>query len=95
MHDTSGSATSRAGETGAIRRRTPASRTADHDARDDDADLARLLITSWMLATGRALRADVPPHLLSQDELITFWADDQLAAAGEAPAAPAPGSEAL
>jgi hypothetical protein len=44
---------------------------------DDDALLAMVLITSWSLATGRTLRSDVPPQLLTEDELIAFWADDQ------------------
>jgi hypothetical protein len=44
---------------------------------DEDPLLARLLITSWSLATGRTLRSDVPPQQLTEDELIAFWADDQ------------------
>jgi hypothetical protein len=42
----------------------------------EDAPLARVLITSWSLATGRTLRSDVPPQQLTEDELIAFWADD-------------------
>jgi len=38
--------------------------------------LATLLIRSWMVATGRTLRAGVPPDELSAEELIDFWADD-------------------
>jgi hypothetical protein len=38
--------------------------------------LATPLIRSWMVATGRTLRADVPPGELSAEELIDFWADD-------------------
>jgi hypothetical protein len=49
----------------------------------EDALLARVLITSWSLATGRTLRSDVPPQQLTEDELIAFWADDH------APAPPA------
>ena len=41
--------------------------------------LARVLITSWSLATGRTLRA-VPPQSLTEDELISFWADDHIPA---------------
>ncbi|HXO25126.1 MAG TPA: hypothetical protein VN870_11115 [Streptosporangiaceae bacterium] len=41
--------------------------------------LARVLITSWTLATGRTLRPGVPLHSLSADELISFWADDLIA----------------
>ncbi len=45
---------------------------------DDDEILARLLIISWTLATGRTLRGDVPPHMLSAEELVSFWADEQM-----------------
>ena len=41
--------------------------------------LARVLITSWCLATGRTLRG-VPPQSLTEDELISFWADDHIPA---------------
>ncbi|HYX60283.1 MAG TPA: hypothetical protein VE888_14925 [Streptosporangiaceae bacterium] len=37
--------------------------------------LARVLITGWSLATGRVPRG-VPPQSLTEDELISFWADD-------------------
>jgi hypothetical protein len=43
---------------------------------EEDALLARVLITSWSLASGRTLRSDVPPQQLTEDELIAFWADD-------------------
>jgi len=49
------------------------------DRGNEDELLARVLITSWTLATGRTLRADVPPYLHSADELISFWADDLIA----------------
>jgi hypothetical protein len=49
---------------------------------EEDAQLARVLITSWSLVTGRTLRSDVPPRLLTEDELIAFWADDADGAAG-------------
>ena len=42
----------------------------------DDEQLARLLIRMWSLASGRTVRTDVPPHQLTEDELIVFWADD-------------------
>jgi hypothetical protein len=41
----------------------------------EQALLARTLITTWALATGRTLRSDVPPWWLSAAELIDFWAD--------------------
>jgi hypothetical protein len=42
-----------------------------------DAALARLLFTTWAVRTGRVLRA-VPITELTAEELIDFWADDQL-----------------
>jgi hypothetical protein len=39
----------------------------------------RVLITSWSLATGRILHG-VPPQSLTEDELISFWADDHIPA---------------
>lgn len=52
--------------------------------RSGDADdiLANVLIRMWALASGRSLRRDVPPALLSVDELIAFWADDMSPSAG-------------
>jgi hypothetical protein len=41
-----------------------------------DEFVARLLVDIWTLATGRTLRCDVPPHELTAEELIDFWADD-------------------
>jgi hypothetical protein len=46
----------------------------------EDELLARVLITSWSLTTGRTLRG-VAPQSLTEDELIAFWADDQIAGA--------------
>jgi hypothetical protein len=54
-------------------------RAISGDWGNEDELLARVLVTSWMLATGRTLRAGVPPHSHSADELISFWADDQMA----------------
>ena len=45
---------------------------------DEDELLAQVLVTSWTLVTGRTLRAGVPPHSHSEEELISFWADDQM-----------------
>ena len=66
-------------ESGAIPRRGLPLWAARHVG-DDDEILARLLITSWTLATGRTLRSDVPPHFLSDEELISFWADERMTA---------------
>jgi hypothetical protein len=46
---------------------------------NEDELLARVLITSWSLTTGRTLRS-VPPQSLTEDELISFWADDHVPA---------------
>ena len=54
-------------------------RTKPVDWGNEDESLARVLITSWTLATGRTLRAGVPLHALSAEELISFWADDLIA----------------
>jgi hypothetical protein len=43
---------------------------------NEDEMLARVLITSWSLASGRTLRTEVAPQALTEDELIAFWADD-------------------
>ncbi len=39
--------------------------------------LALVLITAWAVRTGRVLRP-VPMGELSPEELVDFWADDQL-----------------
>ena len=44
---------------------------------DDDQVLALMLIAIWTVRTGRALRT-VPVRELSPEELVNFWADDQL-----------------
>jgi hypothetical protein len=43
----------------------------------DDELIARLLIHTWTLTTGKTLRGDVPPHELAEEELIDFWSDDR------------------
>ena len=57
---------------------------------DEGALLARVLITSWSMATGRTLRAGVPPQSLTEEELIGFWADDVIGIASLTE--PAPGA---
>jgi hypothetical protein len=42
----------------------------------NDELIAQLLIHTWTLTTGKTLRRDVPPHELTEDELIEFWSDD-------------------
>ncbi len=56
---------------------------------NEDELLARVLITSWTLATGRTLRAGATPQSLSEEELIDFWADGEMA--DEGPGWPPPG----
>lgn len=76
MHDLTGSGIP--GQ-GAISRRKVLAWAAGQ-IHDDDELLARVLITSWELATGRVLRGDVPPPMLSASELLDFWADEQMMA---------------
>ena len=62
------------------------SRAAPHSTRpgaaagrtDHDELRVRPLITSWMSATGRTFHADVPPKVLTEKDLITFRADQQI-----------------
>ena len=80
MHDitVSGMPSGR-GVSGAISRRKVLAWAAGQ-IHDDDELLARVLITNWTLATGRVLRGDVPPQMLSASELLEFWADEQMTA---------------
>ena len=55
----------------------------------DDILLAALYVRMWALASGRALPRDVPPGELSEEELISFWADDFGPPAGRHAACPA------
>jgi hypothetical protein len=66
-----------ASDSGANSRRRVFSR-AVRRANEDEL-LARVLVTSWSLTTGRTLRG-VPPQSLAEDELISFWADDHIPA---------------
>jgi hypothetical protein len=65
----------------------PGTEAAD---RADDL-LAAILTTYWTLAIGRTLPAGVSPRSLSEEDLISFWADDRMASAsGAAPGAGQP-----
>ena len=75
MQDTTVSSIGRASDSGANARRGIFSHPVYRA--DEDELLARVLITSWSLTTGRTLRAGVSPQLLTEEELISFWADDQ------------------
>ena len=48
------------------------------DPRSEHTQLARVLISTWSLHTGRVLRGDVPPDELPAEDLIEFWADPML-----------------
>ena len=82
MQDTTVSPLSRASDSSAKSRRN--SRVIPEYRENDDELLARVLVTSWTLATGRTLRPGVPPHSHSAEELISFWADDLIAITGPA-----------
>jgi len=71
---------SRAG--GTARPPSPQPRSRMLSGTTDDEMLAAVYINMWALASGRTLRRDVPPGQLSEDELITFWADDMTPVAG-------------
>ena len=60
----------------AVQGASPAPRRVSRHNQAEDDLLASLLISTWMLITGRTLRSDVPPGQLSESELIEFWADD-------------------
>lgn len=42
----------------------------------DDGLLAALYMRMWALASGRPLPRNVPPGELTEEELVSFWADD-------------------
>jgi hypothetical protein len=79
MQDTTVSGMCFASDSGAKSRRKFFSRAVRHA--NEDELLARVLITSWSLTTGRTLRG-APPQSLTVDELISFWADDHIPAPG-------------
>ena len=63
---------------------------AEAAGRADDL-LAAILITNGTLVTGRTLPAGIPPRSLSEEDLISFWADDRMASgSGSAPGADQP-----
>ena len=77
MQDTNVSGMGFTSDSGAKPGRGFSSREVRHASEDEL--LARVLITSWSLTTGRTLRG-VPPQSLTEDELISFWADDHIPA---------------
>ena len=77
MQDTTVSDMRYASDSGAKARRKYFSRAVRHA--NEDELLARVLITSWSLTTGRTLRC-APPQALTEEDLISFWADDHIPA---------------
>ena len=77
MQDTTVSGMCFASDSGAKSRRRVFSRAVRHA--NEDELLARVLVTSWSLTTGRTLRG-APPQSLTEDELISIWADDHIPA---------------
>lgn len=77
MKDTTVSGIRFASDSGVKGRLRFLSRTTRYSGEDEL--LARVLITSWSLATGRTLRS-AAPQTLTEDELISFWADDHIPA---------------
>ena len=75
MQDTTVSGMCFASDSGAKSRRRFFSRPVQHA--NEDELLARVLITRWSLATGRTLRGG-SLQSLTEDELISFWADDHI-----------------
>ena len=65
------------------------------DRTGDDELRAHLLITSWTPTAGSTLRTGVPPQLLSEDELTSFWADEQVTAYRRAATRPGSPQDAL
>ena len=55
----------------------PALRTMAFTPLSDDELVARLLIHTWTLTTGKTLRCDVPPQELTEEELIDFWSEEE------------------
>lgn len=54
----------------------------DGQSGQDDCIMALALITVWAIRTGRELRL-APVSELSAEELVAFWADDQLDGLGD------------
>jgi len=53
----------------------------------DDSLLAAMYVRMWVLASGRPLPRNVPPGELTEEELVSFWADDFRPVAGRHAAA--------
>ena len=90
MYDTTVLRASGARDSSAITQREPGpEEPGPEEPRTGAADradnlLASILITNWALATGRTLPAGVAPRSLSEEDLISFWADDRMTSASGA-----------
>ena len=63
----------------------PGTEAAGTEAADHAGDLlAAILTRNWTLATGRTLPAGGSPRSFSEEDLISFWADDRMASASGA-----------
>jgi hypothetical protein len=91
VYDTTVLRPSGAMNSSAITQRAPGGEAADRAEGDDL--LACILITSWTLATGRILPAGVAPQALTEDELISFWADDHTSHGSGAVSGPDPAAD--
>ena len=82
MYDTTVLRPFGARDSSAITQRDPRPQEPGTEAADRADDLlAAILITNWTLATGRTLPVGISPRSLSEEDLISFWADDRMASA--------------
>ena len=82
MYDTTVLRPLGARDSSAITQRDPRPQEPGTEAADRADDLlAAILITNWTLATGRTLPVGISPRSLSEEDLISFWADDRMASA--------------
>lgn len=80
MYDTTVLRPFGARDSSAITQRDPRPQEPGTEAADRADDLlAAILITNWTLATGRTLPVGISPRSLSEEDLISFWADDRMA----------------
>ena len=82
MYDTTVLRPFGARDSSAITQRDPRPQEPGTEAADRADDLlAAILITNWTLATGRTLPVGISPRSLSEEDLISFWADNRMASA--------------
>lgn len=60
-----------------LRQLHPEPRTrVSHAVEKSDDLLAAMYVRMWEVVSGRSLPRNIPPEELSEEELISFWADD-------------------